>query len=86
MGYCPQFDSLFEYLTVQQTLNLFASLKGVRGKDAENAVTTLMKTLLLDQYKDKLMKDLRYCFTQLGLGFLNFLVLESVTSHFRTWG
>ncbi len=60
MGYCPQFDSLFEYLTVHQTLNLFASLKGVRGKEAESAVTTLMKTLLLEQYKDKLMKDLRY--------------------------
>ena len=59
MGYCPQSDAMFDYLTVEQTLKLFAWLKGVEGKHSEIAVNTLMKTLLIEEYKDKLYKTLR---------------------------
>ena len=60
MGYCPQNDAMFDYLTVEQTLKLFARLKGVESKQSDLAVNTLMKTLLIEQYKDKLYKNLRY--------------------------
>lgn len=31
IGYCPQFDALLEYLTVQEHLELYARIKGVPG-------------------------------------------------------
>ena len=30
IGYCPQFDSIFDRLTVEEHLNIYATLKGVR--------------------------------------------------------
>lgn len=29
IGYCPQFDALLEFLTVQEHLELYARIKGV---------------------------------------------------------
>ena len=31
IGYCPQFDAIFENLTVYHHLDFYASIKGVRG-------------------------------------------------------
>ena len=59
MGYCPQSDAMFDYLTVEQTLQLFAKLKGISGEQSEIAVNTLMKTLLIEEYKNKPYKQLR---------------------------
>lgn len=33
IGYCPQFDALLEELTGTETLELFASLRGIRQED-----------------------------------------------------
>jgi hypothetical protein len=33
LGYCPQFDSLLELLTVKEHLELFARIKGVPERD-----------------------------------------------------
>lgn len=33
IGYCPQFDALFEELTGSETLEIFALLRGVRRND-----------------------------------------------------
>jgi len=30
IGYCPQFDAIFENLTVRQHLDFYAAIKGVR--------------------------------------------------------
>jgi ATP-binding cassette subfamily A (ABC1) protein 3 len=30
MGYCPQFDSFFETLTVRQHLEFYAAIKGIK--------------------------------------------------------
>lgn len=59
MGYCPQLDAMFDYLTVEQTLHFFARLKGVEAKRSETAINTLMKTLLMEENKNKLYKELR---------------------------
>jgi ABC-type multidrug transport system ATPase subunit len=31
IGYCPQFDAIFEGLTVKEHLEIYATLKGVRS-------------------------------------------------------
>ncbi len=59
MGYCPQTDAMFEYLTVRETLTLFARLKGVSDARRDAAVKTLLRTLLMEDNADKLYKELR---------------------------
>ncbi|KAL9302465.1 ABC transporter A family member 1 [Arabidopsis thaliana] len=39
IGYCPQFDALFEYLTVKEHLELYARIKGVVDHRIDNVVT-----------------------------------------------
>ncbi|CAH8265610.1 unnamed protein product [Arabidopsis lyrata] len=39
IGYCPQFDALFEYLTVKEHLELYARIKGVVDYRIDNVVT-----------------------------------------------
>jgi len=31
VGYCPQFDAIYELLTVREHLKLYAAIKGVRS-------------------------------------------------------
>ncbi|KAJ4906630.1 ABC transporter A family member 1 [Raphanus sativus] len=38
IGYCPQFDALFEYLTVKEHLELYARIKGVVDYRIDNVV------------------------------------------------
>lgn len=38
IGYCPQFDALLEYLTVQEHLELYARIKGVPDYTIDNVV------------------------------------------------
>ncbi|KAJ7976760.1 ABC transporter A family member 1 [Quillaja saponaria] len=38
IGYCPQFDALLEYLTVQEHLELYARIKGVPDHRIDNVV------------------------------------------------
>ncbi|CAI9099895.1 OLC1v1036780C1 [Oldenlandia corymbosa var. corymbosa] len=38
IGYCPQFDALLEFLTVQEHLELFARIKGVSESDIDTVV------------------------------------------------
>ncbi|ESQ52886.1 hypothetical protein EUTSA_v10016127mg [Eutrema salsugineum] len=39
IGYCPQFDALFDYLTVKEHLELYARIKGVVDHRIDNVVT-----------------------------------------------
>jgi ABC-type multidrug transport system fused ATPase/permease subunit len=38
MGYCPQFDALFDLLTGREHLNLYARIKGVREEEIDRVV------------------------------------------------
>ena len=58
IGYCPQFDSVFEYLTVDENLNFFGRLKGVKEENLSNVVNTIMKKLDLEKFKDVKCKKL----------------------------
>ncbi|GLE03144.1 hypothetical protein PINS_up012023 [Pythium insidiosum] len=54
IGYCPQFDALFELLSVREHLELFARIKGVPRRELENVVKNLMHQMNLDDFENKL--------------------------------
>ena len=45
IGYCPQFDALYEELTPADHLRLFARLKGIKTKYEHIIVRNLLKRL-----------------------------------------
>lgn len=49
IGYCPQFDALLEFLTVEEHLELYARIKGVQDYDLEDVV--MQKLLEFDLMK-----------------------------------
>lgn len=58
IGYCPQFDALFELLTVREHLELFARIKGISRADLDNVVTGKIHQLNLAQFEHKLAGSL----------------------------
>ena len=53
IGYCPQFDALYDELTPSDHIRLFARIKGVRTKYEAVLCESLLKRLDLLQYADK---------------------------------
>jgi ABC-type multidrug transport system ATPase subunit len=53
IGYCPQFDALYDELTPSDHIRLFARIKGVRTKYETTLCESLLKRLDLLQYSDK---------------------------------
>lgn len=53
IGYCPQFDALYDELTPADHLRLFARLKGIKSQYENIIVKNLLRRLDLLQYEDK---------------------------------
>uniref|UniRef100_A0A8U8B5I5 ATP-binding cassette sub-family A member 2 n=1 Tax=Geospiza parvula TaxID=87175 RepID=A0A8U8B5I5_GEOPR len=53
LGYCPQFDALFDELTAQEHLELYTRLRGIPWKDEERVVKWALKKLELTKHADK---------------------------------
>lgn len=53
IGYCPQFDALFDELTAQEHLELYTRLRGIPWKDEERVAKWALEKLELTQYADK---------------------------------
>jgi len=53
VGICPQFNGLWEFLTVKEHLILFGNLKGLRGDDLEQVTNYYLDVLQLKQYANK---------------------------------
>uniref|UniRef100_A0A8C4U5Z7 ATP-binding cassette sub-family A member 2 n=1 Tax=Falco tinnunculus TaxID=100819 RepID=A0A8C4U5Z7_FALTI len=54
LGYCPQFDALFDELTAQEHLELYTRLRGIPWKDEERVgLGWALKKLELTKYADK---------------------------------
>lgn len=53
IGYCPQFDALYDELTPTEHLRLFARLKGVKSKHENHLIECLLKRLDLVRYCNK---------------------------------
>ncbi|OQR90883.1 ATP-binding Cassette (ABC) Superfamily [Achlya hypogyna] len=58
VGYCPQFDALFDLLTVREHLELYAALRGLRGDAAGVAIARLVAQLHLGAFERVLASDL----------------------------
>lgn len=58
LGYMPQKFGLYEDLTVQQNLNLYADLRGVLGQEREEKFKQLLKFTSLAPFTDRLAKAL----------------------------
>ncbi|TMW55619.1 hypothetical protein Poli38472_010501 [Pythium oligandrum] len=58
LGYCPQFDSLHDLLTVEEQLELYARLKGIPRGQIRLAVDQKITEVGLNEYRDKLTRGL----------------------------
>jgi ABC-type multidrug transport system ATPase subunit len=58
IGFCPQFDYLPEYLTVEQTFRLYAKLRGVKNSKISQLVGDFVNVFKLNEFSDKLVQNL----------------------------
>lgn len=58
MGYCPQFDTLFESLTVEQHLNYYSKLKRIPKNMAKEIISKTIVQMNLEQYRHKIAMTL----------------------------
>ena len=58
IGYCPQFDTVFEHLTVEQNLEFYGKLKGIKECYLKKICIAIMKKLDLYQFRDYKCKNL----------------------------
>ena len=53
IGYCPQFDAIFESLTVYENLEFYGIIKGAKKDKIKSIIYALMEEMNLLVYKDK---------------------------------
>ncbi|KAK1930146.1 ABC transporter A family member 1 [Phytophthora citrophthora] len=58
IGYCPQFDALFDLLTVREHLELFGAIKGIPTDSLERVVMDKIQQLNLADFEHKLAGSL----------------------------
>lgn len=59
LGFCPQFDYLPDYLTVKETLYLYANIRGIRSEKIKCIVNEFIQIFKLTEFKHKLSQTLR---------------------------
>ncbi|KAF5907375.1 ATP-binding cassette sub-family A member 5-like [Clarias magur] len=58
VGICPQFNIIFDVLTVEEHLKIFAAIKGILPCDIDNEVKKVLKALDLEKIMDAHAKNL----------------------------
>ncbi|KAK1794086.1 hypothetical protein P4O66_010988, partial [Electrophorus voltai] len=58
VGICPQFNIIFDVLTVEEHLRIFAAIKGILPSDIDNEVRKVLKDLDLEKIIDAQAKNL----------------------------
>lgn len=58
LGYCPQFDRLIEYLTVNETLILFANLRGIDQVLSKKLSEDMQAIFQLGEFKNTYVQNL----------------------------
>ena len=53
IGYCPQFDALFDLLTAEEHLRFYGTLKGLSGEELEKQINMLLNVLNLNKYRHR---------------------------------
>ena len=54
IGYCPQYEAIFEYMTVYENLEFYARIKGVK----ENLIDQLVRAMILEMSLDEYIKKI----------------------------
>ena len=60
VGFCPQFDSLVDQMTVRETLWMYARVRGIHEADIGSVVEKLIEQLTLQEYTNAQARHLRY--------------------------
>lgn len=58
VGICPQFDILWEDVTVYEHLKIFGLIKGLNGIDLEESIHYFIEAMKLKKYKNIRSKNL----------------------------
>ncbi|XP_025783287.1 ATP-binding cassette sub-family A member 10-like [Puma concolor] len=58
IGFCPQFNIQFDFLTVRENLRLFAKIKGIQSKEVEQEVKRVIMELDIQNTQDVIAKKL----------------------------
>ena len=53
-GYCPQYDAIFEYMTVYENLEFYAKIKGVKQEYIKQVVNIVIKEMRLHEFTKKI--------------------------------
>ena len=53
LGYCPQFDALIDQMTGEETLYMYARLRGIENSQIPSVVQSLIETLMLKKHATK---------------------------------
>lgn len=53
LGYCPQFDALIDQMTGEETLYMYARLRGIEKSQIPTVVQSLIDTLMLRKHAEK---------------------------------
>jgi len=53
IGYCPQFDAIFEYLTLYENLEFYGLIKGAKKDKINSIINALIDEMNLTPFKDK---------------------------------
>ena len=54
IGYCPQFDAIFDYLTVYENLEFYGKIKGAKEEKLDLIINALIEQINLVKYKNSI--------------------------------
>jgi len=53
-GYCPQFDAIFEFMTVKENLEFYARIKGVKNNMIDKLIKAMIEEMSLNEFVNKI--------------------------------
>ena len=53
-GYCPQFDAIFEFMTVYENLEFYALIKGTKRDLLDKMINAMIDEMSLDEFTNKI--------------------------------
>ncbi|KAK7918726.1 hypothetical protein WMY93_010010 [Mugilogobius chulae] len=86
VGYCPQLSPLWPRVTLQEHLEIYAAVKGIRGEDVPGIVKRVVDALELKEHLNKQAKTLsagtkrKLCFALSMLGNPQIVLLDEPSS------
>ena len=53
-GYCPQFDAIFEYMSVYENLSFYGKIKGIKADCLDKVVNAMIEEMSLSEFTNKI--------------------------------